>query len=102
VRFHAGDRAFIGEIKITGWLRLEQAFRMALGQLLEYRHLRCPANTGLVMFLDQGLDSHRLGLASSLGIAVVYERASEYVLQNPEISEELENLFGNLQRPKAA
>lgn len=40
VQFVTAARKFVGEIKVTGWLRIEQAFRVARGQLLEYAHLK--------------------------------------------------------------
>jgi len=102
VRFEAGGCHFIGEIKITGWLRLEQAFRTAIGQLLEYQHLRCSQGVAMVMFLDQELDAQRLALASRLNIAVVYERGGEYIFQNREVSHQLEKVFKAIEKPKAA
>jgi hypothetical protein len=82
VRFHVGDTLFMGEIKVTGWLRLGEAFRTALGQLLDYGHLHHCRH--LVMFLDQPLDSRRLELASSLRVAVVCQGGEKYTLNNPE------------------
>src|ERR1700730_514192 len=80
VMFSIGASDFIGEVKVTGWLRIDQAFRAALGQLLDYAHTRCSGPIGLVMFLDKDLDPRRLELASNLGIAVVVERADRFVL----------------------
>ena len=34
VQFVVAARKFIGEIKVTGWLRIEQAFRVALANCL--------------------------------------------------------------------
>jgi Domain of unknown function (DUF3427) len=42
VAFSIGDSAFIGEIKVTRNLTLPQAFRTALGQVIEYAHLLFP------------------------------------------------------------
>jgi hypothetical protein len=42
VQFAVNDERYIGEIKVTGLLNANQAFRVALGQLLEYAHLRFP------------------------------------------------------------
>ena len=94
VQFRVADRLFIGEIKVTGWLRLEEAFRVALGQLLEYGHLRFEHRPGLVMFLDQTLDVRRVRLASDLGVAVVSEVNGAYLLVNPATAPELQTLFG--------
>src|SRR5262249_36164350 len=73
VRLWVRDIMFIGEIKVTGWLRLEEAFRVALGQLLEYAHLRFEKRLGMIMFFDRVLDRRRLQLATTLGIAVIAE-----------------------------
>jgi hypothetical protein len=40
VEFRLQGERFIGEIKIFAFLTLDQVFRIALGQLLEYAHLR--------------------------------------------------------------
>jgi hypothetical protein len=81
VSFSAGGQDFIGEIKVTRNLTLAQAFRAALGQLLDYGDLlqKPPA---LIMFLDQALDQRRLKLASMLKIAVVVPEGEQFVLLN--------------------
>lgn len=84
VRFVLGGRQYIGEIKITDPLRLEEAYRTALGQLLEYAHLKFDEPPAMVMFLDKPLDAKRLALANVLGIAVVVEKRQSFCLQLAE------------------
>jgi hypothetical protein len=91
VRFHVGDTLFMGEIKVTGWLRLGEAFRVALGQLLDYGDLHHCQH--LVMFLDQPLDSRRLELASSLTVVLVCQSGEKYTLTNPSVAPELSAIF---------
>ncbi len=88
-----GGTHFIGEIKVTHSLRVADAFRTALGQLLEYRHLKCAPSTALVMFLDQPLDSKRLELATQFGIAVVVARDGQYTILNTDASPLLSEVF---------
>jgi hypothetical protein len=40
VEFSLKNKNYIGEVKVSGLLDLNLAFRMALGQLLEYAYLR--------------------------------------------------------------
>jgi hypothetical protein len=75
---------FIGEIKVTRNLTLAQAFRTALGQLLEYGHLLFAEPPHLIMFLDQKPDDRRLQLATNLKIAVILGNHMGFVLLNPE------------------
>jgi hypothetical protein len=84
VSFSVDGVSFIGEIKVTRNLTLAQAFRTALGQLLEYSYLLFPEPPHLIMFLDQKLDEKRLRLASDLKIAVVFGDGAEFVLLNPD------------------
>jgi len=84
VSFSVDGESFIGEIKVTRNLTLAQAFRTALGQLLEYGHFLFAEPPHLIMFLDQKLDEKRLRLASVLKIAVVFGDGAEFVLLNPE------------------
>ena len=96
VRFWQGGQLFIGEIKVTatGHLRLEEAFRTALGQLLVYGHTKFDEPPGLVMFLDRHLDNSKLlDLANSLSIAVVAEELGHYQLLNPTAIPTLASLF---------
>jgi hypothetical protein len=84
VTFAVDEAQFIGEIKVTRNLTVPQAFRTALGQLLDYRHSQFNGIRHMVMFLDQQLDATRLALASSLAIAVVVFDGNRFVLLNPE------------------
>ncbi len=86
VSFSLGEQAFIGEIKVTRNLTLAQAFRAALGQLLDYGYVRVGTPRQMVMFLDQPLDHQRLSLASLLEIAVVVCDGEKFVLSNPNES----------------
>ena len=98
VMFSMGSARFIGEIKVTGYLRLDEAFRTALGQLLEYAHLKFNEPPGLVMLLDRDLDERRLALATKLGIAVIVEEGQEYRILNPELHAGLAGLFSEASR----
>jgi hypothetical protein len=93
VQFVGATRKFIWEIKVTGWLRIEQAFRVALGQLLEYANLKFSNPVGMVMFLDAQPDPARLELARKLSIAVVVERDSKFTLINPATAPDLKGIF---------
>jgi len=84
IAFSLDGESFIGEIKVTRNLTIPQAFRAALGQLLEYAYLLFPAPPNMIMFLDQKIDSNRIQLASLLKIAVVVERGEDFVILNPE------------------
>ena len=84
VSFSLGDEDFIGEIKVTRNLTLSQAFRAALGQLLDYSYVRSGKPPQMVMFLDQPLDQPRLKLASLLKIAVVVSEDERFLLMNPD------------------
>jgi hypothetical protein len=84
VSFSVDGESFIGEIKVTRNLTLAQAFRAALGQLLEYGHLLFAEPPNLIMFLDQKPDERRLQLASVLSIAVVVGDGEGFVLLNPD------------------
>jgi hypothetical protein len=81
-------------VKVTaGWLRIEQAFRAALGQLLDYAHTRCEQPVSLIMFLDKELDAKRLELADTLKIAVVSEKGKRYFLRSSKANQALKLLF---------
>lgn len=73
VRWIQDGQQVIGEVKLTGYLTLDQAFRTALGQLLCYAHLQFDAPPLMVMFLDKQPDQKRLALARQLGVVVVAE-----------------------------
>jgi len=94
VRFSAGGTDFIGEVKVTGgWLRVEQAFRAALGQLLDYAHTRCEKPVSLIMFLDKELDTKRLELADKLGIAIISEIGDCYLVHGSKAVQSLKRIF---------
>lgn len=93
VSFTIGEENYIGEIKVTRNLTIAQAFRTALGQLLEYGYLLFEKPPRLVMFLDQRLDEKRLRLASALNIAVVFGDDSNFVLLNPEACRPVLEIF---------
>jgi hypothetical protein len=95
VEFSSGSDRFIGEVKVTNWLSIGEAFRIALGQILDYGCDPARKNAKLIIFLDKEVkESRRIQLATRLGISVVAERAPRtYVLQNPEVKNGLEELF---------
>ncbi len=83
VKFNWKGRAFIGEIKVTTeHVGPNAAFRAALGQILEYEHLKAAGRSAqMIIFLDKPVDNQRTELASKLGIAVVAEsQAGRYHL----------------------
>jgi len=84
---------FIGEIKVTTNLKLSDAFRLALGQLLEYAHLKYDVPPQMIMFLDQELDAPRLALATKLGVSVIVQQNNRYRLLNPNVAPVLQQLF---------
>jgi hypothetical protein len=73
VRWVQDGKSVIGEVKVTGYLTLDQAFRTALGQLLFYAHLQFDEAPIMVMFLDSQPDDKRLALARRLGVVVIAE-----------------------------
>jgi hypothetical protein len=93
VTFTAGGRPFIGEIKVTTHLSLPEAFRTAIGQLIEYAHLKFERPPGMVMFLDHRLDERRVALASKYAISVIAEEGGRYVVLNPEVAPPLRDVF---------
>ena len=93
VRFLLGSRRYLGEIKVTNPPRTPEAFRMALGQLLEYRHITFSGNAAPIMFLDRDLDDTRLEIANALGISVVSRNGSSFRLLNPKIDKHLRLVF---------
>jgi len=97
VQFLLGSDHFIGEVKVTNWLSVDEAFRIALGQILDYAHTRRADKPGLIIFLDKNVDDERrLSLATTLGIAVVVERSKgDYEILNPKVSESLASLFAS-------
>ncbi len=93
VRFWLDGRLFIAEIKVTTYLRLDEAFRTALGQLLVYGHTKVREPHSLVMFLDARPSSALLELAGRLEIAVVVEQDRNYTLANRKMDNVLRSLF---------
>lgn len=94
LRFVLGDRAYIGEIKVTGSLSPDEAFRAALGQLLDYADAEPVAPDGMLMCLDFAVDDRRLALATRHGVCVIYEReGGHYRLLNPSLDAALARVF---------
>jgi hypothetical protein len=83
VSFSLEGSNYIGEIKVTRNLTIVQAFRAALGQLLDYAHTRGATPPQMIMFLDRPPDKIRLELASLLSISVVHGEGERFVLLNP-------------------
>jgi hypothetical protein len=83
IAFTVGERKFIGEIKVTRNLTLPQAFRTALGQVIEYGHLLFSELPHMIMFLDQVLDSDRIKIATKYGITVIVLSEDEFRVLNP-------------------
>ena len=69
--------------RFTRNLTLPQAFRTALGQVIEYAHLLFPQLPHMIIFLDQVLDWRRLAIASGYGITVVAFTDGVFRLLNP-------------------
>jgi hypothetical protein len=99
IRFDVDGCSYIGEIKVTTTLRLEEAFRTALGQLLEYDFLRCNNTSRMVMFFDNRLDSRRTELATKLGVSVIFEGKTGYEFLNPESNPGLLMVFSKAAAP---
>ncbi len=88
------DESYLGEIKVTRNLSLPQAFRTALGQILEYAYTRFDKLPQMIIFLDQRLDASRLRIANVLGIVVIPGIDGHFELLNPHVAlAELQNLF---------
>ena len=88
------EGAYIGEIKVTRNLSIAQAFRSALGQVIEYAYTLFDPLPRMIVFLDQELDTARLRIATALGISVVVLVEGTFRLQNSEISTgELRGIF---------
>jgi hypothetical protein len=85
VQFVLGDAQHIGEIKVTGYLRAEEAFRAALGQLLVYGRLKFQQPPQMLMLLDHRPIEPLLELASSLGISVVAKSADRFELLTTDV-----------------
>lgn len=94
VAFSAGGWRFIGEIKVTTHLSLPEAFRSALGQIIEYAHLKHETPPGMIMFLDHRPDDRRVALATKYAITVVAEEEGRYLILNPDVAPILLEVFG--------
>jgi hypothetical protein len=94
VRWNQDGRPVIGEVKVTGYLSLDQAFRTALGQLLFYAHLQFDEPPLMIMFLDREPDDKRLALARRLGVVVIAETTpSSFTFCNGCDSPSIRHLF---------
>jgi hypothetical protein len=85
VAFRLADQDCIGEIKVTTHLTAQQAFRTAIGQVLDYAHALYKTAPVMIAFFDVRIDQQRVQLASKLGIAVVTEKNCDFVLENPQV-----------------
>jgi hypothetical protein len=83
VVFTLNGQLFIGEIKVTTNLTVPQAFRTALGQVIEYAHLLFPELPHMIIFLDQVLDPKRVAIASAYGITVIAFTNGAFTVLNP-------------------
>jgi hypothetical protein len=99
VAFSVGGQRFIGEIKVTKHLSLPEAFRTALGQLIEYAHLRHESPPGMIMFLDHRLDERRVAVATKYAITVIAEEGGRYILLNPAVALSLRSVFSDSLMP---
>ena len=94
IRFKIGEASFLGEIKIIqDWLLPRQAFRAALGQILDYGFSESGSTNNLIIFLDEKPEAIRIELATSLKIAVVIEEDKRFVCLNPQVDARLLQLF---------
>jgi hypothetical protein len=93
VQFVLGDAHYIGEIKVTGYLRAEEAFRAALGQLLVYGRLKFEQPPRMLMLLDHRPVDALLELASSLGIFVAARLEGRFELLCEGADPNLASLF---------
>jgi transcription termination/antitermination protein NusA len=93
VKFTTAGRVFIGEVKVTTYLSVVEAFRAALGQILDYARATSEESPGAVIFLDQQLDRERTDLATKLGIAVVVQQGEAHQLLNPGVAPLLRDIF---------
>jgi hypothetical protein len=85
VAFRLAALDCIAEIKVTTHLTPQQAFRTAIGQVLDYAHTLYKVTPVMIAFFDARIDPQRVQLASKLGIAVVTEKNGNFVLENPQV-----------------
>ena len=102
VGFWVKDQHFIGEIKVTNCLSPAEAFRIAIGQVLEYSWIKVDDHPKMIIFLDQEIDEVRVSLASRLEIAVVIRSGDDFLLLNPEVSPELQAVFSPVAKAASA
>ncbi len=98
VKFKWNGHTFIGEIKVTAeHISPKAAFRAALGQILEYKHIKTVGRSAqMIIFLDKQVGDERVELASKLGIALVVEgaRGKYHLLGGPsKATSRLRSLF---------
>jgi hypothetical protein len=93
VTFRLRRTIYIGEIKVAEIQEVNQAFRIALGQLLEYGHLLFTSPPRLLMFLDKRPDANRVRLATKLSICVICETETGFRVLNPTVSPVLKKFF---------
>ncbi len=97
VRFSIGPRQFFGEIKVSTPPSTIEAFRMAVGQLLDYRHSYFHERSAAIMFLDCRVSQEKLDLATKLGIGVVCQLNGAFSLCNPKLHPQLMSIFPNFE-----
>lgn len=93
VRFSIARRQFFGELKVSGPPSITESFRMAVGQLLDYRHSYFREQSAAIMFLDCQVPLEKLDLATKLGIAVVCYLGGSFSLCNPKVHPQLMSIF---------
>ena len=92
VDFKLEGEHYIGEIKVTTYLTPQQAFRAAVGQVVEYAYLSFERIPHMIIFLDHSPEERRL--AEKLDIAVIVERGRKFSLLCPTSACALSKLFG--------
>jgi len=94
ISFSIGSECFIGEIKVTKWFGPAPAFRIALGQLLDYAY-RFETRPHMLMLLDEEPGGRRTALATSLSVSVVVWNGESYRLLNPQVAKILASVFAD-------
>ena len=96
VSFSLDGNDYIGEVKVTNWLSMPEAFRIALGQILDYGSPSKSDSPRLIIFLDKEVDARRIKLAGTLGIVVVVSNQKKgFAVKNPNIDPALDRLFAS-------
>jgi hypothetical protein len=93
VRFSIARRQFFGELKVSDPPSIKESFRMAVGQLLDYRYSYFHEQSAAIMFLDCQIPREKLDLATKLGIAVVCHLDGIFSLCNPKVHSHLMSIF---------